>query len=96
VPSPEALMQAGGVISGLGGTLTVSYYIFTHEAGAPFWTWPGIIGLIATSVGLALLLIGFLRSGRDIQSPQHQQGGAHSRNYQAGRDMTLNPKDPDA
>lgn len=86
----DRIVATGGVVAGLGGALGVGYYIYSLEAGQSFWSWPGVVGLVATGIGLLLLVVGLSR--RDTHAAtQRQRGGKGSTNYQAGGDMTIGP-----
>lgn len=88
VSTPDKLVAAGGVVVGLGGALGVAYYIYSLETGQSFLSWPGVSALIATGIGILLLVVGLFR--RDTHAAgQRQRGGKGSTNYQAGGDMTI-------
>lgn len=93
--SNEKMMQLGGALAGLGGTVVVGYWIYTLEAktGQAFWAWPGIAGVAITGIGLVALLMGFFRRDDSAPPTQHQVSGKNSSNYQAGRDMRIGRED---
>jgi hypothetical protein len=95
--NPEGLMQVGAVLCGLGGSLAIGYFIYTQEQDVDFWSWPGMLGLAITLIGIVALIIG-LRDSRPTdrtQVNQHQKGGKLSTNHQAGRDIVINRKNDD-
>ena len=85
------LVQVGGITASLGGTLAVGFFLFVLESGGAYWTWPGWLGAGTTAIGLVAVAMGLaLRDpSEDPVAAQHQSGGNHSRNYQAGRDVNI-------
>lgn len=86
--TPDRIVTAGSVVVGLGGAFGVAYYIYSLENGLSFWSWQGVVALVATGIGLILLVGGILRRDASVAA-QRQRGGKESTNYQAGRDMTI-------
>lgn len=84
----DKLVAAGGIVVGLSGGLGVAYYIYSLESVQPFWSWPGTASVIATGIGLLLLVLGLLKRETRVEGLE-QSGGDRSTNYQAGRDMTI-------
>lgn len=96
--SNEKLMQLGGALSGLGGAVAVAYWVYTLEAEPrqSFWDVPGITGVVVTVIGLVMLLFGFMGREPNSQPVQRQNAGKNSKNYQAGRDITVGKGDGSA
>ncbi len=93
----DRLLQVGGIVAGLGGALAIGFFLLIRESGEQFWTWPGWLGLSITAIGLLVVGLGLVPRDSDegAVSAQHQSGGKKSRNYQAGRDVTIGPRDDD-
>jgi hypothetical protein len=86
-------IAVGSAILGAGVLLAVSWFVYVRQAHEGFWSWPGMLGVIITGVGFAMLLVGFVMPKEDSEAPirQVQQGGNHSTNLQAGRDIRFGP-----
>lgn len=85
-------LALGGAILGVGALLAVSWLIYAIQSKTSFWSWPGILGVAVAGVGLVALAVGFVmpdEKGNQASPQQHQQGGPHSVNLQAGRDIKL-------
>lgn len=96
-------MPLGSAFSGLGGSLTIGYLIYSlQDSSRSFWSWPGILGLAVLCVGVLVLIAGFLApTTSDPVEPrpqiwQKQSGGRRSTNYQAGGDITVGQVDKQA
>jgi hypothetical protein len=88
----EKLLQVGGVIAGLGATLSVGYLIYALEQNVNFWGWLGVLGVGLTGAGLLCLCLGLVvPRDRGQSGSQVQRGGRQSRNFQAGRDISMTP-----
>lgn len=90
---PNRLIQLGGTLVGVSGAAAVAFWIYVLESHADdsFWSAPGIVSLSVGSIG-SLLLVGglFVPDNDQTALHQRQKSGKDSRNYQAGRDITLN------
>ena len=88
---PERWLQVGGALFAAGCTLSVAYLIYVLEADEDktFWSLPGWLGLTVTGIGLIMLLGGFFARSDGATPTQHQSAGNRSRNYQAGRDISM-------
>lgn len=74
---------------GVGALLAISWFIYTQQSKGNFWMWPGISGVVVSSVGIAMLIFGFLMPEDEASVQQRQRGGRQSVNLQAGRDIKL-------
>jgi glucose uptake protein GlcU len=83
----EKCVAIGTLVSGLGGALLVAYFIYSLESTVSFWTWPGLLAIILTSVGLLIIVVGALIPNNE--ATQRQAGGRNARNMQAGRDIVI-------
>ena len=90
----DRLVQVGGIIAGLGGALAIGFFLLVRESGGEFWTWPGWLGVGATTVGLLVVAVGLVHRDPSDGSlaAQSQSGGNRSKNYQAGRDVNIENK----
>lgn len=92
----ERFIQVGGILAGLGGALTVGFFLLTYEEGGDFWTWPGWLGVITMGTGLIFVVAGFVtRTSTPSADSQTQRAGRRSRNYQAGRDINFGGSERD-
>jgi hypothetical protein len=89
--SPDRWLAVGAAIFGAGALLVISWLVYALQSKADFWSWPGSTGVAGAGVGFVALAIGFLMPKDAADSPGRQtlHAGAHSTNYQAGRDIKL-------
>lgn len=64
--------------------------MFAATDWAVLGTWAGVVIALAALIIGTLLQLRKRHANSDLR--QHQQGGANSENYQAGRDVTLNDR----
>ncbi|WKN47848.1 hypothetical protein [Nocardioides sp. Arc9.136] len=84
------LVEIGGVVAGLGGTFAAAFWIYAAEAdGVSVWQWQMWIAVSAIALGLVLMIAGATGGGAGTPPSQSQRGGKGSRNFQAGRDLTV-------
>lgn len=86
--SGDRLVSAGGVVTSLGGTLGVAFFIYSLQATLNFWSWPGWCSFGLVAVGLVIIGIGLLSRDK-VSVGQRQRAGGSSKNYQAGRDINI-------
>ena len=86
--APDRIIAIGSVFVGLGAAIGVPYYIYSLEFEQTFWSWPGVVAVINTGIGLLLLGLGCF-GRKDDALGQQQSGGDGSNNYQAGRNLTI-------
>ena len=86
-------IAVGGALFGVGGALAITRLAYIWQNGGDFWDVLSILGVVATALGLVLMLVGWMMPKEESSSPsQVQIGGDRSTNIQAGRDITL-PRD---
>ena len=75
LPSYDRWLLVGTAIFGAGVLVSFGWFTYVRqEAPEPsFWSWPGIVGMVATAVGLALLAFGFFKpKEREMSSDSAQ------------------------
>lgn len=83
-------MEIGGVVAGLGGTFATSFWIYAAQADrVSVWQWQMWIAVSVMALGLILIIAGAVVGGGGTSPAQSQRGGKGSRNFQAGRDLTV-------
>jgi peptidoglycan/LPS O-acetylase OafA/YrhL len=94
--SPDRWLAVGGTIFGAGALLVISWLIYAIQSKTNFWSWPGITGVAVAVAGLVALVVGFVmpKDEGSAAAQQSMHAGAHSKNFQAGRDIKLSGDGP--
>lgn len=90
----DQLTGAGGSISGVGATFAAGYWIYAMQANKSVWAWPMVLAGAVLVVGICLMVLGVIARSDPAPITQAQRGGKGSRNYQAGRDISIRDERP--
>lgn len=90
----DQLTGAGGSIAGVGATFAAGYWIYAMQANKSLWAWPMMLAGAALVVGICVIVWGLFARSDSAPLTQVQRGGQDSRNYQAGRDISLRDEGP--
>lgn len=88
------LTGAGGSIAGVGATFAAGYWIYAMQANKSVWAWPMVLAGVVLFVGICFMALGLLVGSDSGPPTQIQRGGKDSRNYQAGRDISIRDERP--
>lgn len=86
--------QIGATLATIAGSAAVAYWIYALQTDRAIWAWPMVAAVAVAVLGILAMAAGFFAGGDNLPS-QNQSGGDGSRNYQAGRDISINGSEPE-
>ena len=65
-------IAVGGALFGVGGALAITRLAYIWQNGGDFWDVLSILGVVATALGLVLMLVGWMMPKEESSSPSRQ------------------------
>jgi hypothetical protein len=91
--SADKSVQVGIALLSLGAAAVLARLGYVWTAHSHFWDAWAIAGVVAAGLGFAIMMAAWVMPSRESSPPsQRQVSGAGSTNLQAGRDITLHPR----